>query len=40
MVRKAAEKFKALLKKRGRAKVTGTQVATSGATFAGQNDDD
>jgi hypothetical protein len=40
MVRKAAEKFKALLKKRGRAKVSGTQVATSGSTFAKQLDDD
>ncbi len=40
MVRKAAEKFKALLKKRGRAKASGTQVASSGSTFDKQLDDD
>jgi hypothetical protein len=40
MVRKAAEKFKALLKKRGRGKAAGTHVANTGSAFAGQPDDD
>jgi hypothetical protein len=41
MVRKAADKFKALLKKRGgRSQVSGTHVANSGSTFANQLDDD
>ena len=40
MVRKAADKFKALLKKRGRGQTTGAHVANPGSTFAGQLDDD
>ena len=40
MVRKAADKFKALLKKRGRGQATGAHVANSGSTFANQLDDD
>jgi hypothetical protein len=40
MVRKAADKFKALLKKRGRSQVSGTHVANSGSAFANQLDDD
>ena len=40
MVRKAADKFKALLKKRGRSTASGTHVANSGSTFANQLDDD
>ena len=40
MVRKAADKFKALLKKRSRGQASGTHVANSGSTFANQLDDD
>jgi hypothetical protein len=40
MVRKAADKFKALLKKRGRTQVNGPHVANTGSAFAGQLDDD